>query len=71
MKQYTVIHERAGDNDSAYASDLPGCVTTGRTLEETRRNMQQAIEGHIAVLREFGEPVPEPSICSDRFAVAA
>jgi predicted RNase H-like HicB family nuclease len=41
--------------------DLPGCITTGRTLDETRKNIQEAVCGHIAVLREFGEPVPPPS----------
>lgn len=71
MREYTVIYEWAGNNYSAYAPDLPGCVTTGRTLEETRSNMREAIAGHIATLRESGEQIPEPTTCSDRIAVAA
>jgi predicted RNase H-like HicB family nuclease len=62
MKQkYAVIFEQAETNWAAYVPDLPGCVTTGRTLEETERNLREAISGHIRTLREFGEPVPEPT----------
>ncbi|HEX5226580.1 MAG TPA: type II toxin-antitoxin system HicB family antitoxin [Bryobacteraceae bacterium] len=56
--KYAVIFERAETNWAAYVPDLPGCVTTGRTLEETERNIREAIAGHIETLREFGEAVP-------------
>lgn len=59
MKKYAVIFERAESNWAAYVPDLPGCVSTGGTLEETERNVREAISGHIQTLREFGEPVPE------------
>jgi predicted RNase H-like HicB family nuclease len=36
-------------------------MTTGRTLEETQLNIREAIEGHLETLREFGDPIPEPS----------
>jgi predicted RNase H-like HicB family nuclease len=39
--------------------DLPGCITTGASLEETELNIREAIEGHLRTLTEFGEPVPE------------
>ncbi len=62
MKQkYAAIFERAETNWAAYVPDLPGCITTGRTLEETERNIRQAIQGHLRTLREFGEPVPPPT----------
>lgn len=41
--------------------DLPGCISTRATLEETERNIQEAVRGHLAVLREFGEQVPPPT----------
>ncbi|MCC6365082.1 MAG: type II toxin-antitoxin system HicB family antitoxin [Bryobacterales bacterium] len=59
--KYAVIFERAGGNWAAYVPDLPGCMTTGKTLEETQVNIREAIVGHLATLREFGDPVPEPS----------
>ncbi|MGD1093633.1 MAG: type II toxin-antitoxin system HicB family antitoxin [Bryobacteraceae bacterium] len=58
-KKFAVIFEQAETNWAAYVPDLPGCVTTGRTLEETERNIREAISGHLQTLREFGEPVPE------------
>ena len=59
--RYTVIFERAPGNWAAYVPDLPGCMTTGASLEEAQLNIREAIEGHIRTLREFGEPVPEPA----------
>ena len=59
--KYAVIFERAETNWAAYVPDLPGCVTTVRTLEETERNIREAIPGHIQTLRDFGEPIPEPT----------
>jgi len=48
---YAVIFERAESNWAAYVPDLPGCVSTGKTLEETERNVRDAISGHIQTLR--------------------
>jgi len=60
-RKYAVIFEQAETNWAAYVPDLPGCVSTGRTLEETELNVREAISGHIRTLREFGELVPEPT----------
>ena len=60
-RKYAVIFEQAETNWAAYVPDLPGCVSTGRTLEETELNVREAISGHLQRLREFGEPVPEPT----------
>jgi predicted RNase H-like HicB family nuclease len=61
MKKYAVVFERAAHNWAAYVPDLPGCVTTGRTLEETRRLIAEASEFHIDGMRLHGEIVPEPT----------
>jgi predicted RNase H-like HicB family nuclease len=50
--RYAVVIERAGDNYSAYVPDLPGCVSTGRTVEETEVEIREAIEFHLEGLRE-------------------
>jgi predicted RNase H-like HicB family nuclease len=60
-QRFAVIFEKAENNWAAYVPDLPGCVSTGATLEEVERNIREAIEGHLSVLREFGEPVPTPT----------
>jgi predicted RNase H-like HicB family nuclease len=61
MSRYLIVIEKAGSNYSAYSPDLPGCVTTGKTLEDTRKNMEEAIEFHLDGLRQEGLPVPPPS----------
>ena len=52
MSKYTIIIEKAEENYSAYCPDLPGCIATGRTEEETIQRMKEAIEFHIEGLRE-------------------
>ena len=62
MKQYAVIIEHIPDsNYSAYVPDLPGCISTGGTLDEVRHNIRAAIELHLEGMREDGEPIPEPT----------
>ena len=69
--RYAIVIERANDNFSAYAPDLPGCVATGATLEETEQAIREAIEFHIEGLREDGAPVPPPRSRVDYIEVAA
>ena len=59
--RYAVIFEQAERNWAAYVPDLPGCITTGSTLEETERNIREAIEGHLKTLSKFGDPIPPPT----------
>lgn len=61
MSKYVVLFEESSTGYGAYAPDLPGCVATGRSLDETRRRMAEAIEMHLAAMREDGDEVPEPS----------
>ena len=71
MTGYTVIIENAGGNYSAYVPDLPGCVTTGPTIEETLANMREAIEFHLEGMREDGEPIPPARTVAAVVEVAA
>lgn len=59
MMRYAVVIEQAARNFSAYVPDLPGCVATGSTIEETEQEIREAIRFHIDGLREDGLPVPE------------
>jgi predicted RNase H-like HicB family nuclease len=65
------VIEKAGNNYSAYVPDLPGCVATGVTVEETEHEIREAIGFHLAGLREDGAPIPEPSSYVDYVEVAA
>lgn len=61
MHRYVVVFEKATTNWAAYSPDVPGCVATGGTREETAQNMREALEFHLEGLREKGLPIPEGS----------
>jgi predicted RNase H-like HicB family nuclease len=70
MTEYAVIFEEGENNWGAIVPDLPGCVSVGDTLEEARKNVREAIELYLEVLRERGEPVPEPRHQTGKVAVS-
>ncbi len=69
MTEYTVIFEWTGNNYSAYVPDLPGCISTGLTLEDTEVNIQEAIALYIDVLKEDQQMIPQASTRSKAFAI--
>jgi predicted RNase H-like HicB family nuclease len=71
MSDYLVIYEKTATGFSAYVPDLPGCITTGTNLKETQVHMQEAIAGHLAVMEEFGDTIPEPTTIAERLQVPA
>ena len=69
MHRFLVIIEKTNGNYSAYSPDLPGCAATGSTREEADRNMHEAIELHVAGLREDGLPIPESESSAEYVSV--
>jgi predicted RNase H-like HicB family nuclease len=67
--KYAVVFEKSATGYAAYVPDLPGCVTTGKTKEETERLIREAIQYHIESLREHGEPVPQPTTETEYVAI--
>jgi predicted RNase H-like HicB family nuclease len=65
MRRFLIVVENAGGNFSAYSPDLPGCVATGATPEETKANMRAAIDMHLQGLREDHLPIPESSAIAE------
>ena len=59
MDNYLVIIEKGKKNYSAYSPDVPGCIATGKTEKEVKKNMQEALEFHIKGLIEEGYTVPK------------
>ncbi|MEC5319514.1 type II toxin-antitoxin system HicB family antitoxin [Brenneria populi subsp. brevivirga] len=54
----------AGDDNHAYGvtvPDLPGCFSAGDTLDEAIANVKEAITGHIELLIEMGQDIPNVS----------
>ena len=69
--RYAIVIEKAENNYAAYVPDLPGCVATGQTIEETEKEIREAIDLHLRGLREDGLPIPEPSSSVDYVEIAA
>ena len=65
-----VVIEKARNNYSAYVPDLPGCLATGATIEETEQQIREATDLHLASLREDGLPIPQASCQAEYGEVA-
>lgn len=62
MRHYIgLIHKEAESDFGISFPDFPGCVSAGSTLDEALAMGREALEGHIEVIAEAGEPIPEPS----------
>ena len=57
--KYVVVFEQGDNNYSAYVPDLPGCVSTSKTWDKMLEMIHEAITGHIEVMLEYGDPLPE------------
>ena len=60
MSKYPILIAPTRTGFSAHVTDLPGCIATGRTLEEIKRRMAKAIEMHLTAMREDGDEIPKP-----------
>ena len=58
--KYAVVFEQTPNNYGAHAPDVPGCVSTGKTWDEMRANIRDALSFHIEGMVQNGEPIPEP-----------
>ena len=58
--QYLVVIEKGESSFGAYVPDLPGCVAVGATRSEVAELIQEAIEFHLAGMKEDGMAIPEP-----------
>ena len=70
MHRFLIIVEKATGNFSAYSPDLPGCVATGATREETEINMHEAVIMHLKGMQDDGTPIPESRSSAEYIAVA-
>lgn len=61
MKFYTfeIVVEKEQDDEgySAHSPTLPGCFSNGKTIEEAKRNIREAIQQHVASLLAHDQPV--------------
>jgi predicted RNase H-like HicB family nuclease len=69
--RYAIVIEKAEGNYSAYVPDLPGCVSTGATVEETEKAIREAIAFHLDGMRDDGTPILPPSSQVEYVDIAA
>ena len=71
-KLYPIVIERTATGFSAYAPDVAGCAAVGDT--ESRNSAKISAMrwcDHFEMMREIGDPVPEPSSSVDYVEVGA
>jgi len=59
---YRTIIEKDGRYYHGYVPALPGCHTQGKTIEETQKNLKEAMELWISSSAELGWSVPEDTL---------
>ena len=58
---FEIVIEKEEEDEGyfAYSPALPGCFSNGLTIEETKRNIREALQQHVLALREHSLPVPQ------------
>jgi len=60
MEHYLIVLEPSTTGYGAFSPDVPGCVATGPTVEQTLSEMRAALMFHFDGMAETGEPIPTP-----------
>jgi predicted RNase H-like HicB family nuclease len=69
MSNYiAVVHKDSSSDFGVSFPDFPGCITGGKSIDEVKDLSIEALSGHIKVMREFGEKIPNPSKLDDIIA---
>jgi predicted RNase H-like HicB family nuclease len=71
MQRYLIIIESTLTGFSAWAPDLPGCISTGSSVEQVEGNMRDAVAFHLDGLCADGHPVPQAHTIASYVEVAA
>jgi len=57
--EIVVEKEQEDEGYLAYSPTLPGCFSNGKTIEEAKRNIREAIQQHIKSLLARRDPIPQ------------
>ena len=58
---FEIVIEKEPEDEGyfAYSPTLPGCFSNGKTIEETKRNIREAITQHLEALRSHRQIIPQ------------
>lgn len=63
MTYYTfeIVVEKEAEDEGycAYSPTLQGCFSNGKTIEEAKRNIREAIRQHVKSLQKHKQPIPQ------------
>jgi predicted RNase H-like HicB family nuclease len=63
MKYYSfeIVIEKEPEDEGylAYSPSLPGCFSNGRTIEDAKRNIREAVQSHVTLLLSHHQPIPQ------------
>ena len=59
MSRIKIIIDYTDNYAACPADDRIACVSTGRTLDEVKQNIAEALQFHIDGMREDGDVIPE------------
>jgi len=71
LRTFVIVIEQAGNNYSAYAPEVPGCVATGSSEEEAELNMRSALEMHLEGIDQDGLPLESQHVVVRRVRVGS
>lgn len=66
-ERFLVLIEKGEDSYGAYSPDVPGCIAVGDSEEEVMQLMQEALKGHLKLMAEDGDPMPQPNHVAAHF----
>lgn len=67
--KYLVIYEKSETGWGAYVPDLPGLGVVGKTQDEAKELMREAIEFHLEGMRQNGDAIPSPTATTEYITV--
>lgn len=55
---FRTIIVKDGKYYHGFVPSLPGCHTQGETIDDTRKNLKEAIEGVLLVMKKYKQQIP-------------
>ena len=63
--KFLIVYEKSDTGWGAYAPDLHGLGAAGKTLDDVKDLIREAVEFHLEGMRAHGDPIPAPSGLTD------
>ena len=60
-RYYPAIVEKAAEGYGVFFPDLPGCVSSGDTIEDAAKSAEKALALHVRGMVEDGDALPDPT----------